>query len=80
MYTADDFNTENAPKEMVQYVIDNIDGFDSLYQYANRNMGIMRCNFRYASPLLYEKIASLIDDWCWWKDIENTFDIEEIFG
>lgn len=80
MYTAKDFNCENAPEEMVQYVIDQIDGFDILYQGAHMNMGVMRCSLRDASPLLYAKIGSLIDDWCWWYEIENTFDIEEIFG
>ena len=28
MYTANDFNTANAPKEMVQYVIDNVEDFE----------------------------------------------------
>ena len=80
MYTAEDFNLTNAPKEMVQYIIDTVECFDILYELANKQMGIMRCPLSVASPLLYAKIESLIDDWCWWKDIENTFDIEEIFG
>lgn len=80
MYTAEDFNTENAPKEMVQYVIDNIEDFDDRYGRALYIMDRNRCPIYYADQKLYTEIIDCVDDWC--NDNEDNsdlYDIEEIF-
>lgn len=87
MYTADDFNTENAPKAMVQYVIDNVVDFDIRYQCALKIIGRDRCPLRMADLCLYAEIEDMIKEWCeqelWLKDKDiwaDDYDIEEIFG
>ena len=81
MYTADDFNTENAPKEMVQYVIDNVQDFDARYASAWKIIGRDRCPLRMASYDLYSDIEEYIGEWCHDnEDCSNLYDIEEIFG
>lgn len=87
MYTADEFNTENAPKEMVQYVIDNVLDFDIRYQCALNIIRRDRCPLRMADLCLYTEIEDMIIEWC---DLESSikdkhiwaddYDIEEIFG
>lgn len=81
MYTADDFNLENAPKEMVQYVIDNVDDFEPRYQHALGVIGRDRCPIWQADQSLYMEMQDCMDDWC--NDNEDNsdlYDIEEIFG
>ncbi len=81
MYTTEDFNTENAPKEMVQYVIDNVDDFDERYSNALETISIERCPIYRADQKLYMEIIDCVDDWC--NDNEDNsdlYDIEEIFG
>lgn len=84
MYTADDFNTENAPKEMVQYVIDNVDCFEQRYQRALGITGHYRCTLSIADYPLVVDIHSAMADWALdynFTDEEfEEFDIEEIFG
>ena len=81
MYTADDFNTENAPKEMVQYVIDNVQDFNARYARAWKIIGRDRCPLRIASYGLYSDIEEYIGEWCHDnEDCSNLYDIEEIFG
>lgn len=81
MYTADDFNTENAPKEMVQYVIDNVVDFEPRYQQALSIIGHDRCPLRMASYGLYSDIEEYIGEWCHDnEDCSDLYDIEEIFG
>lgn len=81
MYTANDFNTENAPKEMVQYVIDNVVDFEPRYQHALEIIERYRCPLRMASSGLYSDIEEYIGEWCHYnEDCSNLYDIEEIFG
>ena len=85
MYTAADFNTENAPKEMVQYIIDNVDDFESRYQHALSIIGRDRCPLRMADPILYDDILDAGADWIVDNDTSDgsefpEYDIEEIFG
>jgi len=81
MYTADDFNTENAPKEMVQYVIDNVVDFEPRYQHALSIIGRDRCPLSMADYDLFEDINDAMSDWAFDNDVdEGEFDIEEIFG
>lgn len=81
MYTADDFNTENAPKEMVQYVIDNVQDFNARYARAWKIIGRDRCPLRMASYGLYSDIEEYIGEWGHDnEDCSNLYDIEEIFG
>ncbi len=87
MYTSDDFNTENAPKEMVQYVIDNVDDFEPRYQHALSIIGRDRCPLRMANLCLYAEIEDMIKEWCeednWLNENSRNpddYDIEEIFG
>lgn len=80
MYTADDFNIENAPKEMVQYILDNIKDFEQRYQHALEVIGRDRCPIWRADQSLYMEILDCVDDWC--NDNEGNsdlYDIEEIF-
>lgn len=81
MYTADDFNTENAPKEMVQYIIDNIEDFEHRYQHALEIIGRDRCPIWQADQSLYMEMQDNLDDWC--NDNEDNsdlYDVNEIFG
>ncbi len=81
MYTEDDFNTKNAPKEMVQYVIDNVQDFNARYARAWEIIGRDRCPLRMASYGLYSDIEEYIGEWCHDnEDCSNLYDIEEIFG
>ena len=81
MYKAEDFNCKNAPKEMVQYVIDNVVDFDIRYQCALNIIGRDRCPLRMASYGLYSDIEEYIGEWCHDnEDCSNLYDIEEIFG
>lgn len=81
MYTADDFNTENAPKEMVQYIIDNIENFDERYGLAHDFIGKYRCPLIMAGRNLYFEISDRKDEWCRHNGLDpDDYDIEEIFG
>ena len=84
MYTADDFNTENAPKEMVQHVIDNVENFGSRYQHALSIIDSDRCPLRMADNRLFGDIHSAMADWALDTNLTDDeldeFDIEEIFG
>jgi hypothetical protein len=81
MYKAEDFNTENAPKEMVQYIIDNVVDFGPRYQHALSIIGRDRCPLRMAYLGLYEDIEESMAEWCHDHDFcVDLYDIEEIFG
>ena len=81
MYTANDFNTQNAPKEMVQHVIDNVADFDTRYNLTLDAMGRDRCPLRVASYGLYSDIEECMGEWCNDNDDRpDLYDIEEIFG
>jgi len=84
MYTADDFNTENAPKEMVQYVIDNVNDFEPRYQRALGIIGHYRCTLSMADYHLVCDINSAMADWAIDNNVTDEefddYDIEEIFG
>ena len=84
MYTAEDFNTENAPKEMVQYIIDNVDDFEPRYQHALKIIGRNRCPLRMADYALFSCIRAAMEEWTRENDIfgegYDDSDIEEIFG
>lgn len=79
-YKPEDFNLDNAPKDMVQYVIDNIDDFGKRYQKALTKIDRMRCPLRMADSNLYDEICDQVSDWCSDNndDIDN-YDIDEIF-
>ncbi|WP_296864593.1 hypothetical protein [uncultured Methanobrevibacter sp.] len=80
-YKPEDFNLDNAPKELVQYIIDNIDDFGKRYQKAITKMDRQRCPFRIADNVLYNEINDRISDWCSDNDEdEDDYDVEEIFG
>lgn len=84
MYTADDFNIGNAPKEMVQYIIDNIDDFEPRYQHALSIIGRDRCPLSMADYPLFADIHSAMADWAIDHNVygeeSDNYDIEEIFG
>lgn len=71
MYTPDDFNLDNAPREMVQYVIDNVDNFHERYNHALNRIGILRAPLRLVDYELYNEIddamAYLRSDHLWTK-------------
>lgn len=73
MYKAEDFNCKNAPKEMVQYIIDTVEGFDARYARALDIIGHYRCPLQMADEGLYNDIHDAMCDWMQDK-------IEEIFG
>lgn len=85
MYKPTDFNLTNAPEEMVQYVIDNVEDFESRYKHAMGIMDRYRCSLYQADCSLYDDIHEAMAMWA----IENSnftdeefeeFDIEAIFG
>ena len=85
MYKADDFNLTNAPKEMVQYVIDNVEYFNSRYKIALEIIGRDRCTLRMADNWLCDEINDAMVDWCIENDElcildDGIADVEEIFG
>ena len=84
MYTANDFNTENAPTEMVQYVIDNVDCFNERYHHALTIIGHDRCPLSMADYTLFADIHSAMADWAIDNNVTDEefdeYDIEEIFG
>ena len=81
MYSAHDFNTENAPKEMVQYIIDHIEEFDARYKVALHFIGRNRCPLIMAGRELYFEIRDRLDEWCEDHGCDpDDYDIEEIFG
>ena len=85
MYKPNDFNLTNAPEEMVQYVIDNVDDFEERYKYALKLMDKMRCPLSMANDNLYDEILDTMREWALYEsnltDEEfDEFDIEEIFG
>ena len=79
-YKPEDFNLDNAPKELVQYVIDNVDDFGKRYQKALTKIDRMRCPLRMADSNLYNEIYDTAEEWCSDNDdnIDN-YDIDEIF-
>lgn len=79
-YKPEDFNLDNAPKELVQYIIDNIDRFGKRYQMAITKIDRMRCPLRVADPQLYSELVDRAEEWCDDnnKDVED-YDIDEIF-
>ena len=81
MYKANDFNCTNAPKEMVQYIIDNVEDFEPRYQHALSIIGRDRCPIWQADQSLYMEMQDTLDDWC--NDNEDNsdlYDVNEIFG
>ena len=70
-YKPDDFNLDNAPKELVQYVIDNVDDFGRRYQKALTKIDRMRCPLRMADSNLYNEICDNVEDWC--SDNDENF-------
>ena len=84
MYTAEDFNCENADEEMVQYVIDNVDDFEPRYQHALLIIECDRCPLSMADYPLFADIHSAMADWAIDNNVTDEefdeFDIEEIFG
>jgi len=82
MYRPEDFNLTNAPKEMVQYVLDNVRGFEPRYQYALYIISEKRCSLEHAMEDLYFDIWDCLMEWFNEHKEQNPsdFDIEEIFG
>lgn len=79
-YKPEDFNLDNAPKELVQYVIDNVDDFGRRYQKALTKVDRMRCPLRMADSDLYNEICDNVEDWCSDNDEKfDDYDIDEIF-
>lgn len=84
MYTAADFYTRNAPKEMVQYVIDNVEDFEPRYRHALSIMEDKKCPLQHADASLYDDLYEAMYDWA--MDNKESYpedfdyDIEEIFG
>jgi len=57
-------------------VIDNYDDFEDL---ALDKINDLRCSLQYASPELYDKMADAVEEYCDDHDIENEFDVEDVF-
>ena len=77
----EDFNTKAAPIEIIQYVMSEVEDFQSRYGRAWNIIGRYYCPLSHADRSLYNDIRDAIDDYC----IDNgenpdTYDVEEIFG
>lgn len=80
-FTPSDFNCDNAPVELVQYIIDNTDDFGRRYSSALNVIGRDRCPLRMADNALYDDMYDCLCDWCSDNgDNEDNYDLEEIFG
>jgi len=85
MYKPNDFNLTNAPEEMVQYVIDNVEDFETRYKYALSIIEKDRCTLSHADCYLANDIFNAMFDWCIENDKlcildDGIADVEEIFG
>lgn len=85
MYKPEDFNLTNAPKEMVQYVLDNVEDFDIRYSLALKTIDKCRCPLRLANDSLFDEIQEAMCEWAMYEsnltDEEfEELDAEEIFG
>lgn len=85
LYKATDFNLTNAPEEMVQYAIDNVEDFDNRYLNALRSIGNGRYPLRLSNPTLFDDITEAFLDWCIENDElcildDGCADVEEVFG
>lgn len=85
MYKPEDFNLTNAPKEMVQYVLDNVENFDVRYYLALNTIGRDRCSLQRANENLFDEIKGAMVEWAMYEsnltDEEfEELDAEEIFG
>ena len=79
-YTAEDFNLDDAPVKMVEYVIDNVEDFGERYHKALTKVDRMRCPLSMADCELYDEICDMVDDWCEDNgDDADEYDVEEIF-
>lgn len=84
MYKPEDFNIKNAPKEMVQFVLENVKDFESRYDHALGVMDRERCPLYHADCSLNDDIYEAMCEWC--NDNYDSYpedfdyDIEEIFG
>ena len=56
--------------------ISNYEAFEDL---ALDKINDLRCSLQYASPELYDKMADAIEEYCDDNDIENNFDVEDVF-
>ena len=80
-YQVEQFNTEHAPEEIVQYVLNNVDDFGHRYTEALKRIGTSRGTLHWVDPELYLNISDAIYDWCEDNgDDPDKYDIEEIFG
>lgn len=80
-FSAEDFRGTNAPKEMIQYIIDTIPDFHERYNLAINVMAHNRCPIYRADQDLFMEMLDCVDDWC--NDNEDNSDlymVEEIFG
>lgn len=85
MYKPEDFNLTNAPKEMVQYVLDNVEDFDIRYSLALKTIDKCRCPLRLANGSLFDEIQGAMVECAMYEsnltDEEfEELDAEEIFG
>lgn len=85
MYKPEEFNLTNAPKEMVQYVLDNVEDFDIRYSLALKTIDKCRCPLRLANDSLFDEIKGAMVEWCIENDElcildDGIADAEEIFG
>jgi hypothetical protein len=85
MYTPDDFNLDNTPREMVQYVIDHVENFHERYNHALNKIGIMRAPLHLVDWGLFNDISEAMAEWAIYDsnltDEEfEELDVEEIFG
>lgn len=85
MYRPEDFNLTNAPREMVQYVLDNVEDFDIRYSLALKTIDKCRCPLRLANDSLFDEIQGAMVEWAMYEsnltDEEfEELDAEEIFG
>ena len=89
-YAASDFTPcGNITEECIEYILDNIEGFDEMYSAAMRKIDFYRCSLSYADDDLYNKICELAMEYLSdtlgesvveRKEDEIRDDIDEVFG
>lgn len=72
-------NDSGIYKTLRDYCRNAIPNYDALEDLALDKIDGLRCSLEYASPELYDKMSEAIEEYCDDNDIENSFDVEEVF-
>ena len=64
---------------LLNYCRENIEDFAIMESLALKAIDKMRCPLSMAFPPLYDAMSEAVENYCIDNDLENDFDIEDIF-